>query len=861
MSAAALRICQLLLGLVGIVQAAPLEGPWYTGSNRGTPNLSATNASAFTWGSVSGAADTANTGALWQNMPGISLTNDYQFVRFAFALNPHQVPTGGSIALRFGLFDHMNSLRTENLDGVNTDNAFLPYRGYWTGRNLAGTSSAQIGVRTGDATNPLSSTGTSTLQAISRAGTVTQTGVWYEASFRILREPDDALLLTSILDGVTNEVRTTNLSPELFNFVMIQNTSASGVDGLDVTNLVVETGFVTPPTPDPPVDLSTRPNVLFICVDDLRPETGAYGEQHMITPHLDRLAQEGRLFQNHFVQSPTCGASRYAMLTGRRYGPTDSGNRNNNTLLNRAPTSLPAEAWSIPDLFRRAGYQTVGLGKIGHTADGYNYGTTLSAYPANLVPEMPFSWSELIIPPSFISKWGTGWKAFFGYADGSSRTPGTSPPFEIGDPQLHRAPLYPDTDIADTAVQKLMSFGTNRFFMAVGFYKPHLPFNAPKAFYDLYDTNSLPFAPFTGTSIGIDSRTNSQSGEPVNNYGHPASESGWANQEKTFYHAQLRHAYFACVSYMDAQVGKVLDTLDETGLSTNTVVVVWGDHGWHLGDNNLWGKHTMFERAARSALIIRTPQMRFRGYPTQALTESIDLFPTLAELAELTPPSHLDGESLVPILEDPNHPGKDAAITYWHPASSLRTDRYRMVYYHNDDTVELFDHRLDPYEQTNLAFSASYSNVLVQLREQSISNTVTMQAAPDHYRTWLTNFFSTVELANEAMVGPLANADGDPFVNLAEYARGQHPRIPDVARELRPVVTNGHFAVQLERSLLATDTQTTLQASGDLDTWEDMDVDDLSHRLERTQVGERESLMLKGPPLDPLYLRLKTVRP
>ena len=855
-----LKFASCLAGLLALgftAQASDLTGPWFTASNNGTPALSNPNANTFDWGSTN-AGETASTGLLWSYFDAIALTSDYQYVEAHLDLRFGELPSATTAAIRFGLFHSGGSRVEENLSGSNTDARFEPSRGYWAGWSPPATGTgARLYARTGPRNNPLSTNNSSTIgPSLSNPG-INATNVFYAMSFRVTRIDGTNFTIRSSLNGVTNEITTILQGTNAFDFVAFQNTSGAQVDTYQIANARLETGFDPPP---PPLDLSGRPNVLFICVDDLRPEIGAYGESHMITPNLDRFADQGRLFRRHYVQSPTCGASRYAMLTGRRFTGTDGGNSNNDVLWSRRPTNEPSEAWCIPDLFRRAGYETIGMGKISHSVDCYHYGSSATEYPASPVAEMPYSWSEIIIPPSFVNRWQTGWRAFFAYADGSTRNRGVSPPLEIGIATNHPAPLYPDIDIADSAVQRLQSMGTNRFFMSVGFFKPHLPFNAPQEYFDLYPTNSLAFSPNPQESVGIDSRSNSQSGEPTNNYGHPGQPSNWHNLEETAYHAELRQGYFACVSFIDAQIGKVLDAVNNSPLATNTVVVVWGDHGWHLGDHNLWGKHTKFERAARSALIIRTPDMRLRGQQTEAIVESVDLFPTLAELCELDAPSHLDGHSLVPVLDDPQHPGKDAAITYWSGCSSLRSDQIRLVYYHNNASTEVYDHTIDPFEQTNRL--ASTDGMIVSNHLALVAtNAPVLLNADDHYANWLTNYFSAIERADTNLVAETANPDGDGLLNLEEYLHGLHPRQADPTPALEGVYTNEIFAAQFNRSLLASDVDTVVEVSTNLQQWLTVDPDTLDHRLQREVMGTQERLLI-GRETDGsrAYLRLRSNR-
>ena len=337
-----------------------------------------------------------------------------------------------------------------------------------------------------------------------------------------------------------------------------------------------------------------KPNVLFICVDDLRPELGCYGREQMITPNLDKLASQGVLFNNHFVQVPTCGASRCCLLTGQR--PTRPG-AVSNAAFEGLPRTDTGRAFSMPRLFRENGYTTVSVGKVSHGGDGRRHGKPSSRVDEN--GEMTGAYAALKTPE----------------------------------------------EATDEEARKL-----------------------------------------------------------------------W-------------HGYFACVSYVDAQVGKVLDELDRLGLRDNMIVVVWGDHGWHLGDLHVWGKHTTFEFSLRSTLIVHAPGMSANGSRTDGLVETLDLYPTLADLCGLDAPIGLDGASLIPMLHNTRHLGKDGAFGYWRrhgcKAKTLRTSRYRIVRWTNAKgkvvQTELYDHQADPVETTNIAKDRpeAVTRLLAQLDAES----------------------------------------------------------------------------------------------------------------------------------------------
>jgi iduronate 2-sulfatase len=441
------------------------------------------------------------------------------------------------------------------------------------------------------------------------------------------------------------------------------------------------------------------PNVLFIAVDDLRPELGCYGATHIKSPALDQLAREGRLFQRHYVQAAACGPSRCSLLTGLR--ETRSWDV---WAADRKRDTAPERPVSFPDLFRRNGYRTVCIGKISHEPGGV-------MDREQKVHQVPFSWDLAYAPPG---KWKDPWGAFFCYADGSVREYGygrykaDKPAWEMADGGDH---AYADAFNADEAVLQLRDLKEcgKPFLLAVGFYKPHLPHNAPKKYWDLYDpaTIGLPAnsRPPRGTDAAIALH---KSEELTTHYAWPGGV-GRITDEQAIHQ---RRGYFACVSYVDAQIGRVLDEVRRLGLDQDTIVVVWGDHGWHLGEQGVFCKATNYEVATRSVLIVRTPGMASPGKPARGLVETIDLYPTLADLCGLTPPRGLAGVSLRPVLDDPAHPGKNEVISGYslngYDGIAVRTDRWRLVEWRHGKTgatglVELYDHENDPGETVNVA--------------------------------------------------------------------------------------------------------------------------------------------------------------
>lgn len=443
-----------------------------------------------------------------------------------------------------------------------------------------------------------------------------------------------------------------------------------------------------------------KPNVLFIAIDDLRPELGCYGNPVVRTPNLDKLAQSGFLFNNHFVTVPTCGASRYSLLTGAL--PRLQDHVSNDAIakyLARQPETPRPE--SFVHHLRRNGYYTVGMGKISHSADGLVYGYLDE--PSD-VKEMPHSWDEFLFDAG---KWQNGWNAFFAYADGSDRNHKQRQvkPYEAGDVGDNG---YPDGLTAELAIKKLgeLKQRDQPFFMGVGFFKPHLPFTAPKKYWDLYREEDIPLSASPGIPENVDRASLHPSGE-FNQYALGEEKAGLDHDLSPAYARKLRHAYYACISYIDAQVGKVLAELERQGLADNTIVVIWGDHGWHLGDQRVWGKHTIFERGVKSAFILKVPGRQISPAAYDEVVSTVDIFPTLVDLCGLEMPFATDGNSLTKLWKkgNPETTWRNTAFSYFRNGISLRTPRYRLTKYFRDaqPVVELYDHQIDPLETKNVA--------------------------------------------------------------------------------------------------------------------------------------------------------------
>jgi arylsulfatase A-like enzyme len=444
---------------------------------------------------------------------------------------------------------------------------------------------------------------------------------------------------------------------------------------------------------------TNRYNVLFIAVDDLRTELGCYGLDYVQSPHLDRLASQGMVFAHHYVQVPTCGSSRYSMLTGR--SPARTRVFNNNEALYHGPAALAQEqlagAQTLPELFRRSGYRTVCIGKVSHTPDGWVF-----AYDGtgDGRPELPHAWDELATP---LGPWQRGWGAFFAYAGGRHREDGQGHRGVMEFVAEHDEDL-PDGLMAARAIEKLRAFQKSgqRFFLGLGFFKPHLPFVATQPDWETMEKVAVPPPPHPE--------------RPVSDYWHRSPEFysysfpfPKTNPLATPDQLRARRAYLACVRYTDRQVGKVLDALDTLGLADSTIVVVWGDNGWHLGDSQLWGKHTPFERALLTPLIIRAPGVSRAGARSDALVESLDLYPTLMDLCRpgFRRTQHpLDGLSLRPLLDGSAASLREAAVSYWGKAVTVRTATHRLIVARTGNAwsgEELYDLRQTPDPVENLA--------------------------------------------------------------------------------------------------------------------------------------------------------------
>ena len=489
-----------------------------------------------------------------------------------------------------------------------------------------------------------------------------------------------------------------------------------------------------------------QPNILFIAIDDLRPELGCYGSKLAVTPNIDQFATQARLFERAYCQQAICHPSRTSLLTGTR--PDTNGITHNNVEFR----DLNPDMLTLPRHFRDHGYQTYSYGKISHRANQdieKSWSGPAQLKGLNLPKPVGFALPENLKLRNQQFK-----EMFKKYGAAAKRGLASGPAYESAD--------VPDTAYRDGhntagAIAHLKRFAETPdkpFFLALGLYKPHLNFVAPKKYWDLYDPAKLPAGTYTprpenGASMGLHA-----SFELRVRQGIPKSGPIDKDLSRT-----LLHAYLACASYIDAQVGLTLAALKETGLDKNTIVVFWGDHGWHLGDMGVWGKATNYEIATHVPFIISTPGMKNPGTSTKGIVELLDIFPSLCELAGLPKPKNLEGKSIVPLLSDPtakwdhvaltqypnpalrewaaNPLSKEMRETFFGPlieevetriikqmgdtwdreffeshlmAYSLRTDRYRYIEWrdHRDSKsspifTELYDHQVDPTETKNVA--------------------------------------------------------------------------------------------------------------------------------------------------------------
>jgi iduronate 2-sulfatase len=501
-----------------------------------------------------------------------------------------------------------------------------------------------------------------------------------------------------------------------------------------------------------------KPNILFIAIDDLKPILGSYGNPLIQSPNLDKIADNGTVFLNNHCQQAVCGPSRASIMTGMR--PDYTGVWDLRTRMR----DVNPDILSLPQYLITQGYSTQGIGKIydQRCVDEYldepswsipYYRVTDDYYPQGIGRPATGRYQDPETKREI--------ERLISEAMGNGMTRGEA----NGYAQQFVKPSVENIDVPDNAYNDganalmardiLMGLKDKNepFFFAVGFSKPHLPFVAPSKYWDLYNREDMPLASYQEHALNSPAFAYHNSGEllgytdipPLASFSDIAGKIGLPIDKQK----ELIHGYYAAVSYIDAQIGMLLQTLDSLGLRENTIIVIWGDHGWHLGDHDLWCKHSNFEQATRSPLIISVPWMN--SGKTNSPTEFVDVFPTLCDLAELEIPAHLDGVSLVPVMDDPAKKVKDYAISQYPrnynqastPSSnllgyeagrlmgySMRCERYRYTVWMDNNfrstqpfdpalvvAVELYDYVNDPDETVNVAEKRKYRRVAKQMEK------------------------------------------------------------------------------------------------------------------------------------------------
>jgi len=479
-------------------------------------------------------------------------------------------------------------------------------------------------------------------------------------------------------------------------------------------------------------DQDNKPNILFIAVDDLRPELGCYGVDYAISPNIDRLASNGITFTNAYCQSAVCNPSRASLMTGLRPNSNKVWD-----LWTDFRNTVP-DVITLPQHFKNNGYHSVGIGKIYH----------------NTMPD-PLSWSEKKLHikgyPFDPDATYAGEKAMKEleqrkqaivdaghknrYIDRIGKWYIKSYATECEDVPDN---AYYDGAQTDLALEKLdeLSKMDEPFFFAIGYYRPHLPFNAPKKYWDMYDPDDIPMAENDFIPEGAPPMA-------MNNFRELRGYVDYKEQPSPLFKKlteeqarHLKHGYMASVTYVDAQVGRLMEKLEELGLLDNTIVILWGDHGWKLGEHGSWCKMTNYTIDTRVPMIVSTPEMRNNPLITNELVEFVDIYPTLCDLAGLDIPENLEGLSTVPLFEDPEKPWKKAVFSQYlrsriwlapdgiaYHGYSIRTHDFLYVEWKKEETgelaaTELYDLQKDPMENKNVVDDLVYADKVKEMAQR-----------------------------------------------------------------------------------------------------------------------------------------------
>lgn len=479
-------------------------------------------------------------------------------------------------------------------------------------------------------------------------------------------------------------------------------------------------------------DEKKPPNILFIAVDDLRPELGCYGTEYVKSPSIDRLAENGIIFTQSYCQSAVCNPSRASLLTGLRPDRIKVWD------LRTDFRDTSPDVITLPQHFKNNGYHTVGIGKIYHNVlpDSLSWSEPklhIKGYPfdPDAVYRNEINVASLEEKKQTIIADGKEGR----YIDRIGEWYLKDVAYEIVDAPDN---VYFDGAQTDVALEKIEEL-TNKekpFFFAIGFYRPHLPFNVPKKYWDMYEREKIPLAendyvPKEAPLMAINNLRELRGYTDFKTILHPGD--GQLDEDQT---RALKHGYLASVSYIDEQVGRLINKLKELKIDDNTIIVLWGDHGWKLGEHGSWCKMTNFEIDTKVPLIISTPQLKGKNIKSRGLVEFVDVYPTLCELAGISIPETLEGISAVPLFENPDRPWKKAAFSQFlregiwiapdgieYMGYSIRTKKYRYTEWTNWESkelaaIELYDHSMDPNENINIAGIDENESIIIELSEK-----------------------------------------------------------------------------------------------------------------------------------------------